>query len=735
MHFESDVLVWHLAIALVAGTVSFFLSKKTNIAPIVFFIILGIALGPSFLGVLEPDALGKTLNSIVFLGVAIILFEGGLTLDYSGYKKAIKPIVYLLSLGVIISWLVNAVFIYWLFNFSFIFSLFCSSLIIVTGPTVITPILRRININKKIFNILHWEGVLIDPIGVFLAILCFEILISGGAGTSEAFFSLIVRLGSGFAVGSFFGFLAITVIRKRWLVAEMRNAFTLSIAILTFVICDNIASESGLLGVIVCGLFIGIKKDQDIEEIKRFKLEITEILIGILFILLAANLNLSNFNLFGTKGLILLALIILVTRPFNIFASTIKSNLKFNEKLFLSWISPRGIVVASMASLFYIALKDNENFSDEAWFVETFTFSVIIITVLFQGLSAGLVAKGLKINQFENKEWVIVGIHELSAKVSDYLISLKQEVILLDNNLQQVNYYKNQGYNCLHLNALSNDIFEDTKFFSTTHLLALTDNLELNALICQHWKVLLNKENLFRWGKVEKKPEQQNILGNVIWESLPKPSKISSAIIGEEKEIVVLEKIDKQKLDNNQYQPLLHFEQNQVVFTKDNNNEEATNLEKVLLLKSKDSLKRILIPQDISFYFKPTNMATIINDLTDKFLLKNDHFIRSEIINKIEYKVNQESVSLGKHFALINLQDEKVETNYSSLTIIKKGIDLKSYDKLKTKVIFTLITSGKDAFLHIKLLTEFSRLINNPSFQKEILTANTPEEIIAIYQK
>ncbi len=728
MKLGTDPLVWNLSLALMFGTFSFFLSKKTKIAPIVFFIIIGILLGPNFLKILSPEELGKTLKSIVFLGVAIILFEGGLTLDYSGYKKAIKPIVYLLSLGVIVTWLLNAIFIYFLFDFDFSFALFASSLIIVTGPTVITPILRRINVNKKIFNILHWEGVLIDPIGVFLALLCFELLTNQGSGTSEAITGLVIRLGTGLTIGSLLGFIAISVIKKKWIPIEMLNAFTLSIAILTFALCDAIATESGLLGVVICGFFIGIKKSSITDDIKRFKLEITEILVGVLFILLAANLDLNNLNLFGVSGIFLLLTIVFITRPLSVFLCTVRSDLKTNEKLFISWISPRGIVVASMASLFYISLRENPDFIEQAWFVETFTFSVIIVTVLFQGLSAGLLSRLLKINKSDTKEWIIVGIHEVSIQLSNYLKKQNQEVILIDNNFQQVKTYLDKGYSCIHLNALSQEIFDDQRFFSSTHLVALTDNMELNALICQHWKVLIAKENLFRWGKIEKKKEK-TLIGHIIWEDLEKPSQISNRIMEQDQEMISFKKI--RKTENK----ILAYQQDEQIFLCENTSTQEKNIyQNGIVLKKKKHVTTELAPQDFVFYSGKTSIDEAIENIVNKAAKKLPKIPKQEISQRIWSKIKEEAIYLGNQFALITLKDHRIKKNYSSICLFKKGIDLRTYDGLKLKVIIFHFNALNNSLKHIKILMELSKIINSDEKKQKIFQAKNKQDLLKVFK-
>ena len=202
------------------------LAKRIGLSPIALLLIGGVLLGPSGFAVVQPNSLGSGLSTIVSIAVALILFEGGLTLDYSGYKNSGKVINRLLSIGVVVTWLSIASATFFIFNFDINLSLLTGSLVIVTGPTVIIPLLRRINLEKKLSNILHWEGVLIDPIGVFIAITCFELTLIGNY-TSSSFADFLYRMFLGIFIGTFWGFLASFVLRRNWIEKDHINIFLL----------------------------------------------------------------------------------------------------------------------------------------------------------------------------------------------------------------------------------------------------------------------------------------------------------------------------------------------------------------------------------------------------------------------------------------------------------------------------------------------------------------------------
>ncbi|MEC7230525.1 MAG: cation:proton antiporter, partial [Verrucomicrobiota bacterium] len=283
---NSQVTLWALCFAVGAGCLLTVLSRRLHLPTIVLLLFGGFALGPEWLQVLQPNALGDFLPMIISLAVGLILFEGALTLDLKEFKETSTVIKRLLTIGVLITWLGSALTAYMVFDTSPAFSLLMGSLIIVTGPTVIVPLLRRIRVQQKLASILHWEGVLIDTIGVFTAILCFEWVVEGGGAVAIP--SFLIRVASGAAIGLIGGYSIYWVMKKNWVPDNIVNAFALATAMLIFGATELIKPEAGLLSVTIAGLIVGIKKPRQLREIKAFKAEIVDLLIGMLFLLLVA---------------------------------------------------------------------------------------------------------------------------------------------------------------------------------------------------------------------------------------------------------------------------------------------------------------------------------------------------------------------------------------------------------------------------------------------------------------
>ena len=529
MHFPNTVFET-VVFSIGLGIVILVVARKWNIPSIPLLLIGGFCFGKEGLGIIDLDSFGPLFKAIISFSVAIILFEGGLTLDYSGYKRMNKPIRRLLTVGVLITWLSTSLFVYVVFSYSFLFSLLAGSLVIVTGPTVILPILRRINPQKNVYHILHWEGVLIDPIGVFIAVLCFDLI--GTDLAVVAFLQFFLQFLSGIGFGIVFGFGSVLLLRKRIIPQDLTNVFVLGVAVVGYGLCDWLVPESGLLAVILAGSIIGFQKPIPMEGIKRFKLELTQILVALIFILLSSGLEMSNIALFGLKGFSLVLFVIVVARPLSVLLSTVGTGLRLKEKLFLSWVAPRGVVAASIATIFGVRLYSQG--VSEAWFIETFTFSVIASTVLIQGLTAGFAAKILGVQKQQLNGCLIVGIHAFSEKIADFLIEHgKRDVLFIDRNKQKVDGCRMRGYHALLADSMDMSLLDDEQFSDVGLLLALTDNEELNTLICQQWNASIGDKNVYKWGTSthQSQSEQGQINHHCLWYGLSKPSVVSRHLL------------------------------------------------------------------------------------------------------------------------------------------------------------------------------------------------------------
>ena len=526
MHTSNSILLT-FAGAVAFGVLFNLVASKLKISSIVVLLIGGILVGPHFLGLVNPESLGNGLKTIISLSVGLILFEGGLTLDLSGYRSVSREIKGVLTKGVLITWFLTSLAIKIIFSFDWDFSLLSGSLIIVTGPTVIGPLLKRIHVKSRLHNILHWEGVLIDPIGVFIALLCYEWMINPG---DQPIIEFLKRLAVGISFGSISGLLIASLIRRRWIPQDRVNITFLASAITIFAISDLASHESGLLSVTIAGMVIGYLEKGNIEQVKIYKAELIQLLIGLLFVLLAANLNLSSFPSYGYKGLAIVIFVMFFVRPLNIFASTYGLNLPVSEKLFLSWVAPRGVVAASMASLFALNLKSQGNHNAD--FLEAFTYAVIIGTVVFQGFTSKWVAKILGVLEPKPRGWLIVGAHKLGRLVATFIQDNNAPVVLLDVNNRAVARARQKGLKVIKGNALSIEVEDHPELYEIGNVLAITENEELNTLICQKWSKEQAHANVYKWGSQnateDRSIDGHFVNGQLVWKNL-KLNKIVAA--------------------------------------------------------------------------------------------------------------------------------------------------------------------------------------------------------------
>jgi len=515
-------LMTHFVLAASLGVFLLILANRIKISAIVVLLLGGILAGPEFLGIVHPEVLGGGLNTIISLAVGLILFEGGLTLDIRGYRQVSKEIWGVLTKGVLVTWLSTTLLVKLIFGFSWQLCLLSSSLIIVTGPTVIGPLLKRIRVKKTLHHILHWEGVLIDPVGVFISLLCYEWIIAVGADQGAVTLNFLGRFLVGAVVGIGAGTIIYQILKRNWIPEKSLNIFVLAFAMLTFMVSDSIVHESGLLSVTIAGFIIGYKKPPSLAGIIAYKDELKDFLIGLLFILLAAQLELAKFAAYGGSLIVIVLLVMLLVRPLNIFVSTFKSPLTFKEKVFLSWIAPRGIVAASMASLF--AYRLGELGMANASFLETLAYSVIAGTVFFQGFTAKWVGKMLGVLEPEAKDWLIVGSHSLGRQVAKFITDQGFSVILLDTNPREIKLAHRAGFTAFNANAMTIDPGKHIQFYGIGNVLAITENEDLNQLVCQRWSKLLDRSNQYRWAPPTPDAEDgitdQIAKGEQIWQRM-----------------------------------------------------------------------------------------------------------------------------------------------------------------------------------------------------------------------
>ena len=456
-----------LAGIIVFGIIAQWFAYKLKIPSILPLILIGLFVGPistlfSEDGTkwIEPVWNGmeglfprERLFNFVSLAIGIILFEGGLTLKKDEILNVGNSIMRLISIGSLVTFIGGGIAAHYIFGLSWQISLLFSALIIVTGPTVIGPILRNIPLKKDVSAVLKWEGILIDPIGALVAVLVYEFIIVGEGHnyTQEALieFGKIVIIG--FSIGFTSAYAMYYAIKHRVIPHYLLNVITLAAVLGVFVLSDLFAKESGLLAVVIMGMVLGNQKIAELKEILYFKESLSILLISILFILLAANINIDEMLLiYNWNTLFLFLVVVFILRPIGVFLSTHKSKLKFNEKLFISWVGPRGIVAAGIASLF--GLKLVLRGEPGAEFITPLVFMIVLGTVILNATTARIFAKIVGVFLTSSDGILIVGASPFSRVIAKYFMNIGRRVVVIDRNEINVEKAKNEGIEALEAN-------------------------------------------------------------------------------------------------------------------------------------------------------------------------------------------------------------------------------------------------------------------------------------------
>ncbi len=484
MHVDKMLM---LSGILAAGMVCQWLAWRIKLPAILPLLFTGFLAGP-ILGILHPqEELGALYFPLISLSVAVILFEGSLTLAWRDVREVASTVRNLISIGALLTWFGGAIASYYILGLPWDLALLFGALIIVTGPTVISPLLRNVRPTAKVSSVLRWEGILIDPIGATVAVLVFDFVLAGvDANMGHTLQSLLVIIAVGVILGLAGGY-AVYLLLSRYLVPDyLRDTITLSLVLLIFSISNALSPESGLLAVTVMGVFLANTDLRKLRELFYFKEKVSIVLISSLFILLAANITRADIAMLTWESLALLAVVIFVLRPLGVWVSARGSTLNRNEQLFLSWISPRGIVAAAVSSLFAYELTAAGY--EAARVVAPLIFLVIVGTVVLQGSTAKWVARKLGVAEADPQGFLFVGADRLAQEIA---LGLKNEdvaVKLIDANPLNVTQARLRGLNAIQGNILSEFLESEIDLAGIGRLLALTSNDEANALACKNFE-------------------------------------------------------------------------------------------------------------------------------------------------------------------------------------------------------------------------------------------------------
>lgn len=474
-----------VALAMAAGMLAQSIARHLKLPGIVILLGSGVLLGPDILDLVRPETLGKALPLLVGFSVAVILFEGGLCLRIKRLRREARTIRALLTVGALITGLGGTLSARWLMGWDWRLAALFGSLVIVTGPTVVTPLLRRIKVTHRVSTVLEAEGVFIDAIGAVVAVVTLQAVVSPmGERFGVAFLDVIARLGFGVVFGSIGGLLLALLLRIKRVVPEgLENVFTLSLVLALFQLSNAVLPESGIMSVTMAGLVVGNMRTHVADELREFKEQLTVLFIGMLFVLLAADVRLAEVRHLGMPGLLTVLSLMFVVRPINVAVCSWGSDLTWRERGFMAWLSPRGVVAAAVASLF--AQRISELGMPGGHELRALVFLVIAGTVLVQGLTGGVVARALGVKRPAHLGYAVVGAHELGHAIGRLLRSHKEEVVFIDNNPDACHVVERDAFRVVYGNPLEERTLQRARIEDRAACLVVGMSDEINFIVGQ----------------------------------------------------------------------------------------------------------------------------------------------------------------------------------------------------------------------------------------------------------
>jgi NhaP-type Na+/H+ or K+/H+ antiporter len=473
-----------IIIAIAAGISARVIANFFRVPSIVFLLLFGVALGGNGFNLVQPRLLGDGLEAIVSISVALILFDGGLNLKLQELGKVSASLRNLITVGTLITLIGGGIAAYWLSEFPWTIAFLYAALVVVTGPTVINPIVEEVGLDRRLATILEGEGVLIDAIGSVLAVVVLDVALNPAAGSFEVVMDLGLRLGVGGTVGAIAGWLLGRFLQRATFLAEdTKSAVVVAAVLALFGLAQEIQSESGLTAVVVMGIILRASEIPNSRALLKFKSQLVALIVSVLFILLSANLSIPSIFALGWGGVQTVLFMMLIVRPINVIVSTWNSSFTWRQKAFLAWCAPRGIVAASVASLFSILLTERGVNGGES--VKALVFLTIAMTVFLQGLSAKLVAKLLGLSQGDISGLVIVGSNPIGILVARLFQANGHRVALIDTNAEFCKQAAEYDIPAFVSNGLDAKSLAEAGLDSVGTFVALTINTDVNIVIAQ----------------------------------------------------------------------------------------------------------------------------------------------------------------------------------------------------------------------------------------------------------
>lgn len=465
---------------------------------IVVMSVAGLLVGPVF-GFINPqETMGDLFSPIITIAVALILFEGSLNLDFREIRGFSKPILRIVTIGAFIAWIAGSLAAHYLAGLALSVSFIIGGLFIVTGPTVILPLLRQAKLKPRTAAILKWEGIVVDPFGALLAVFAFEFIrFLNSEVTFNSFllffaaslFAIILGCGIAWVLGKSF---------ERGGVPEfLKSPVLFAVVIFTFVLADEIMQQTGLLAVTAMGMTMANMRLTSIREIRHFKENISVLLISGIFVMITASLSADVLiEIFNWNIVIYVLAMLLLVRPLSIWVSTIGTDLTWREKTLVGWIAPRGIVALTVSGYFASILAE-QGYKD-AEVLTALTFALVFATVVIHGFSIRPLAKKLNLTTTEESGILIVGGSRFAAEFAKSVVETGNKVLIIDRAWAGLTHVRKHGLNGYVGDILSEQFSYQLDLTPYRFMLAMSKNDTYNAHVCEDFAPDLGRKNLFQ---------------------------------------------------------------------------------------------------------------------------------------------------------------------------------------------------------------------------------------------
>ncbi|MFG6118918.1 cation:proton antiporter [Thalassobacillus sp. B23F22_16] len=551
---------------------------------IVVMSVVGLLAGPIF-GFMNPEeTFAGVYEPIISIAVAIILFEGSLKLSFREIKGLERSVVRIVTLGAFLGWILGSFTAHYVAGLSWAVSFVIGGLLIVTGPTVVLPMLRQAKLKPRPASILKWEGIIVDPLGALLAVFSYEIirfLVLEKVSVTEL---LLFFLVSGFAVllGWLLGWCIAWMFKHGYIPEFLKSPIVFVVVILCFTIPNEIMHETGLLSVTAMGVTMANMNISSINDMRHFKENISVLLISAIFIMLTASLSLDTLlSMLEMEILWYVILMLFIVRPLSILLSTIRTELSLKERILVGWIAPRGIVALTVSGYFASVLVD-EGFEDASILVPL-TFGLVFSTVVVHGFSITWLAQKLGIAANATPGVLIVGSNHFTIKLASALRDLEVPVLLTEASWDRVQLAKQNDFKKVYYGEILSEKTEYRLDLTPyDKLVAATELDSYNALVSTNFMAEFGRSNVYQLSLKSNEEGHLNDLahtthGNILfeegmsWEALMKRIEHGFVFHSEElSESFILEDYEARLSDDSVMIAILKNEGSVQFFTSEN---------------------------------------------------------------------------------------------------------------------------------------------------------------------